>query len=721
MKFEIKKNILCKVIPEENEADELEELIIPEGVEKIAQSAFAELRGVRTINIPESLKVLKNGILWHLPDIERINVPDGNGSFCFEDGFLYNKDKTILVYAMPYITDCVLPESVRKIEPFAFRRCKYMTRFVIPAGLEEISYASLRDCFSLETIEVDERNSIFYVRDGVIYSKVMNAVVCAMRSVESCEIPDGIERINSIAFQHCKKLRSLTIPESVTSIGEDAFIDTPWLKAKRRENPLVVVNNILIYGRDCKGDVVIPDGVEKIVICAFKSCQNITSVTVPESVTEIWCRAFAGCTNLKNVYFARNKEEINIGKNAFKDTPVADMFTKKVTEKSREKSGKRRDRRKDRRKNQTESRQKIYDSLFSDDLYKPDISIQAVPYQEGESTMKNSTQLINWNGTVCVKMNAGSYEALIAYEIGANVIRLRDNDKGMEFFRWNADNTADDIRQSAEVWGLPTLYLPNRFADGKLKTSDALYQLPVNEKAPYNNHIHGFLHKRPFELVWHDADSNCAWVKVRYVYDENDEFFQYLPVKFVAEYTFTLSENGLEQDISFTNLSDKVMPMSLASHTTINSPFVDGAKEGDIRLTVPVGKKCELNDRCLPTENLKSLTMWDLEYKNGTKCPVLQVVDNDMYFGEYADLDGEKFHGVIAEDTASGKKLCYEVSEEYKFWIIWNDRGFNHYFCPEPMTAMIDAPNLSLAPEVSGYVEVKPNETYTAHQRFFSK
>ncbi len=335
--------------------------------------------------------------------------------------------------------------------------------------------------------------------------------------------------------------------------------------------------------------------------------------------------------------------------------------------------------------------------------------------------MKNTTQLMNWNGTSCVRMNAGGYEALVAYEIGCNVIRLRCNTKEMEFFRWNPDNTAETIKQSAEVWGLPTLYLPNRFADGKLKTSDAVYQLPVNEKAPYNNHIHGFLHKRTFEIVEHNADSNCAWVKARYVYDENDEFFKYLPIKFVAEYTFTLSAHGLEQDICFTNVSNKMLPMSLASHTTINAPFVDGAQESDIRLTVPAGKKCELNERCLPTEKLKSLTMWDLEYKSGNKCPVLQVCDNDMYTGEYAELDGEKFHGVIAEDIASGKKLCYEVSEEYKFWIVWNDRGFNHYFCPEPMTAMIDAPNLSLPADITGYTEVKPGETFKAHQRFFAK
>lgn len=333
----------------------------------------------------------------------------------------------------------------------------------------------------------------------------------------------------------------------------------------------------------------------------------------------------------------------------------------------------------------------------------------------------NSTQFINWNGTTCVRLSAGGYEALVAYEIGSNVIRLRDNTNGMEFFRYRDGNDAETIKQSAEVWGLPTLYLPNRFADGVLKTSDAVYHLPVNEKAPYNNHIHGFIHKRVHEVAEHGSDDNCAWVKTRYVYDEKDEFFEFLPVKFIAEYTFTLSQYGLEKTVKFTNLSDKMLPMSLASHTTINSPFADGGKEGDIRLTVPIGKKCELNERCLPTERLKSLTMYDLEYKTGNKCPVLQDISNDMYTAEYADLDHEKFYGVIAEDTASGKKLCYQVSENYKFWIVWNDRGFNGYFCPEPMTAMIDAPNLSLPAETTGYCEVKPGDTYEAQERFFTK
>jgi aldose 1-epimerase len=335
--------------------------------------------------------------------------------------------------------------------------------------------------------------------------------------------------------------------------------------------------------------------------------------------------------------------------------------------------------------------------------------------------MSNYTKITQYNGMPVVEFSAGGYTALLAYEIGSNVIRLHDDKNGIEFFRFKEDNSADTIKQSAEVWGLPTLYLPNRFADGVLKTSDAVYQLPVNEKAPYNNHIHGFIHKRVHTVTEHYADDNCAVVKTKYTYDENDEFFKYMPIRFVAEYTFTLSQYGLEHKVKFTNLSDKVMPISLATHTTINAPFVDGGSQEDIRLSVPAVKRCELNDRCLPTENLLELSDTDKEYVNGGKKPVLQVVDNEMYTADTLELDGQKFHGVIAEDVKNGKKICYEVSDEYKFWIIWNDRGFNGYFCPEPMTAMIDAPNLSLPAEVTGYREIAPQQTFEANQRFFTK
>ncbi|MDE7120726.1 MAG: aldose 1-epimerase [Oscillospiraceae bacterium] len=331
----------------------------------------------------------------------------------------------------------------------------------------------------------------------------------------------------------------------------------------------------------------------------------------------------------------------------------------------------------------------------------------------------NQAKLVKFQDMDCVRLEAGGYLAMIAPQVGSNVIRLCEQKHKIEFFRFSPDNDYAKLIQSAEVWGLPTLYLPNRFADGILKTSDAVYQLPVNEPAPYHNHIHGFLHKRTHRVTEMQADDNTARCRTEYLYDENDEFFQYLPIKFRAEFLFTLSANGLEYEFKLTNLSDKKMPVSVATHTAMNSPFVVTSKEQDQRIIAPVGKRWVLNSRCLPTGEFVDLTQEDQEYRNGTRCPVLRNIDNEMYFGEYMNLNGEPFYGIVLEDTGSRKKICYKVGEEYKFWIFWNDKGFNHYFCPEPMSAMIDAPNLDLPDGVTGYCELDQDESKAFYQHFY--
>jgi aldose 1-epimerase len=216
------------------------------------------------------------------------------------------------------------------------------------------------------------------------------------------------------------------------------------------------------------------------------------------------------------------------------------------------------------------------------------------------------------------------------------------------------------------------------------------------------------------------ADEQQAWAKTEYVFDEKDPFYQYLPIRFRVAFSFTLSDQGLDYQVTLTNLSEHMMPMSLATHTTINSPFVDGGKQEDIRIQLPIREKWILNERCLPTGEIRPLDAYDLEYKNGEKCPVLTDISNDMYAATAQTLDGKPFYGVILMDAVQKKGIAYEVSDQYHFWIMWNDRGWNGYFCPEPMTAMIDAPNLDLPREQTGYCELAPQESYHASQRFYS-
>ena len=64
-----------------------------------------------------------------------------------------------------------------------------------------------------------------------------------------------------------------------------------------------------------------------------------------------------------------------------------------------------------------------------------------------------------------------------------------------------------------------------------------------------------------------------------YTFDKNDEMYSYFPVDFKISYTFTLSENGLLQEIYLTNNSDKALPVSICPHTCLNGPMWDGGRD----------------------------------------------------------------------------------------------------------------------------------------------
>lgn len=333
---------------------------------------------------------------------------------------------------------------------------------------------------------------------------------------------------------------------------------------------------------------------------------------------------------------------------------------------------------------------------------------------------KSSAEKVIFKGIEAVELKFGGYRAVVVPSLGTNVMRFRDEEKGMEIFRYSDELSIAEFMQSPEIWGLPTLYLPNRHDHGVLRTSDAVYYLPVNE-TKFKNHLHGFLHKRPHKIKEMSADKDHAFVRTAYTYDENDFFFNCFPVKFTAEITIELSKDGLKHTLTLKNKSKVMMPISVATHTTIKAPFVDGAKQEDITLQVPAVKKIQFNKkRWLPNGRQSALNAYDKEYADGVKCPVLRDICNDMYTAGTVKLDGKDFYGCVMTDKASGKKICYEVDDKYKFWIVWNHEGFMNYFCPEPMTAQINAANMDIPREQSGYTEIKPNESCTVSQRFFT-
>lgn len=134
-------------------------------------------------------------------------------------------------------------------------------------------------------------------------------------SLQSIIIAESVTSIETNAFYGCSSLKTISMPENVVSFGSEPFKGTPWLTDKQAENPLVIVNKIVIDGTNCEGSVIIPDGVICVGNSAFERNEKIISVSLPDSTTTIQENAFAYCKSLKKVFIPNSVT--SIGRAAF--------------------------------------------------------------------------------------------------------------------------------------------------------------------------------------------------------------------------------------------------------------------------------------------------------------------------------------------------------------------------------------------------------------------
>ena len=111
-----------------------------------------------------------------------------------------------------------------------------------------------------------------------------------------------VTSIREHAFAKCTGVTSISIPDSVTSIGNDAFENTKLLEDNCKENQLVIIDNIIIDGQNyTESTLNIPENIRLIADCAFYKCTGLTSINIPDSVTSIGDRAFYDCENLSSI------------------------------------------------------------------------------------------------------------------------------------------------------------------------------------------------------------------------------------------------------------------------------------------------------------------------------------------------------------------------------------------------------------------------------------
>ena len=155
-----------------------------------------------------------------------------------------------------------------------------------------------------------------YVKDSddILYkvARIDDKAFDGCARLTSITIPDSVTSIGNYAFCNCSNLTSITLPDSVTSIGQDAFSCTK-LTSITLPDSVTSISEGTFGGCTKLTSITIPDSVTSIGKEAFKMCYALTSITIPSSVTDIGDDAFEECTKLTSITIPDSVTSIGYG------------------------------------------------------------------------------------------------------------------------------------------------------------------------------------------------------------------------------------------------------------------------------------------------------------------------------------------------------------------------------------------------------------------------
>ena len=214
------------------------------------------------------------------------------------------------------ITSVSFGTGLKSIGDSAFSRCTKLKSVVLPEGLESIGDGGFWSCSGMTSIVLPESlrsigNGCFCyvglksvtIPGGVTDFGAIGETFCNS-ALESVTISEGMTTLGKEMFSGCEKLKSVSLPSTLRSMGSLNFCDCIALAEITIPEGLTDLSNSSFARCRNLKKVTIPNTVTRIGNWCFTDCTALTEITIPESVTQIDGEAFLGCSKLTAIRFA---------------------------------------------------------------------------------------------------------------------------------------------------------------------------------------------------------------------------------------------------------------------------------------------------------------------------------------------------------------------------------------------------------------------------------
>lgn len=338
----------------------LKDVVIPDSVEVIGDSALGHCTSLETINIPPKAKLVGNP--FHgCTSLKRFDLHPDNPYYTLVDGVLFTKDRKTLVsypeglhvesytvpsfveeigseaFAYTLLKEIILPECLKRVGSQSFLGADNLTKLVFPDTVEQIGFRCMGWCKSLRSVVLPAKlkeapqqlfsgcRNLHEINFPASVKRIPLETLVWNEAFETINLPEGLEEISierNFDIFYCASqgaLKSIFFPRSLRYIPAGIFRNCSKLKSfdVHPDNPYYMtaedgalctkgMKELVSVPNGNRESYIVPDGIEVIQPSVFWHFHKLKDVTLPESLQKIGMRAFDSCESLAELTIPAN-------------------------------------------------------------------------------------------------------------------------------------------------------------------------------------------------------------------------------------------------------------------------------------------------------------------------------------------------------------------------------------------------------------------------------